>query len=121
MRALGKTPNDPLLHKMSAIQWRMCVLNVMEDEDEANKKISDLVDIAIRVFVGNPDKTEEAEGETQSGYIGKEPSINNPVVASQEGDKSVKKVLSTSFDKILESGGKYEGFAVEEVKEKPNA
>jgi len=115
MRALGKTPNDPLIQKMSPIQWQMCILNVNEDEIELNKKISDLVDIAIRIFVGNPDKAETEVDMKPDGYIGTNPSIMKPDVYYEENGKSIRKVLSTEFDEIIKSGGKYGGFKAEET------
>ena len=118
MRALGKTPNDPLLQKMSPIQWRMCTLNVVEDEKELNQKISDLVDIAIRIFVGNPDKAETEVDMKPDGYIGMNPSVIKPDVYYEANGQSIRKVLSTEFDAIVKSGGKYEGFKVEESKSK---
>jgi len=116
MRVLGKTPNDPLLQKMSPIQWQMCILNVVQDEEELNKKISDLVDIAIRIFVGNPEKTEGTEENSADGYIGKNPSKEKPDIYYENNGTSVRKVLSTEFDEIIKSGGKYSGFGAEELK-----
>lgn len=115
MRALGKTPNDPLIQKMSPIQWQMCILNVDEDETELNKKISDLVDIAVRIFVGNPDKAETEVDIKSDGYVGMNPSVLKPNVYYEVNGASVRKVLSTEFDEIIKSGGKYGGFKVEEI------
>ena len=115
MRALGKTPNDPLIQKMSPIQWQMCILNVAEDETELNKKIRDLVDVAIQIFVGNPEGTEATQETKTDGYIGTNPSIAKPDVYYEENGKSVRKVLSTEFDEIIKSGGKYGGFKAEET------
>lgn len=118
MRALGKTPNDPLLQKMTPIQWKLCMHNVEEDEKELNEKIRDLVDIAVKIFVGSPKPKEEGEATefpTVEGYVGQEPTRANPDVSFKVGDNvSIRKVMSTEFDKIVASGGKYEGFKVEE-------
>ncbi len=114
MRALGKTPNDPLLQKMTPIQWHMCMMNVIEDEKENNKKISDIVDIAVRLFAVSP------EGDNiggQEGYIGIEPSVEKPDISYRDNNANVRKVLSTEFDKIIASEGKYKGFDVD-TKEK---
>ena len=119
MRALGKTPNDPLLQKMSPIQWRLCELNVIEDEKETNEKIRTLVDIAIRMFCGSPDKEKGSEKvySVTEGYVGQEPTMKNPDVSytiqGTHGEQiGIRKIMSTEFDKIIESGGKYQGFEV---------
>jgi hypothetical protein len=120
MRALGKTPNDPLLQKMTPIQWKLCMHNVIEDEKEVNEKIKDLVDVAVKIFVGNPKPEEAGEGTglpTVEGYVGQEPTKANPDISFKVGDVSMRKVMSTEFDKIVQSGGKYEGFKTEDVKE----
>lgn len=116
MRALGKTPNDPLIHKMSDIQWKMCILNVIEDEIEQNKKIRDLADLAVKLFVGSPEGGEENKDDFVGGTDGNNPSQQNPVVQYTSGDTNIKKVRSTAFDEIVKSGGKYQGFIVEEDK-----
>jgi hypothetical protein len=88
----------------------------VQDEEELNKKISDLVDIAIRIFVGNPEKTEGTEENSADGYIGKNPSKEKPDIYYENNGTSVRKVLSTEFDEIIKSGGKYSGFGAEELK-----
>jgi hypothetical protein len=113
MQALGKTPNDPLLQKMSPIQWQLCILNVIEDEKDLNKKISDLVDIAIRLLAGSPEGTGESQSATPDGYVGANPSIEKPDVHYEVNGASVRKVLSTEFDEIIKSGGQYSGFKIE--------
>ena len=121
MRALGKTPNDPLLQKMSPLQWRLCYFNVIEDEKETNKRIRDLVDLGIKVFCGSPEEKEkgdETPGPTQV-QIGQDPDTRNPdikytVPDAHGGGIEIHKVMSTEFDKIVESGGKYQGFEVVE-------
>ena len=114
MRALGKTPNDPLIQKLSPIQWQMCMLNVAEDENELNKKIRDLVDIAIKIFVGNPEG-KETDNTNVDMYVGANPSIAKPDVYYEENGKSIRKVLSTEFDEIFKSDGKYGGFKTDEI------
>lgn len=116
MRALGKTPNDPLLQRMSPIQWQMCIVNAVEDEEDLNKKIRDLVDIAIKILVGNPDGAKESEETDTDAYISKTPNKEKPSIYYEDNGMSVRKVLSTEFDEILKSGGKYSGFGAEESK-----
>jgi hypothetical protein len=113
MRALGKTPNDPLLRTMSPIQWRICVLNAIEDEKEANKKIYNLTKLAIKMFTATP----EGEGEGKEGSV---ESVGQKVEDDRLDytENGVRHVRSSEFDKILASGGKYKGFQTEEdVKE----
>jgi hypothetical protein len=101
-------------------------MNVIEDEIETNKKINTLVDIAARLLVGAPQG--EAEGKTpqEEGYVGQEPNKNHPdvhyTVEGGHGEQiGIHKVMSTEFDKILESGGKYQGTKVEPIKGKEHA
>ena len=116
MRALGKTPNDPLIQKMSPVQWKLCFLNVLEDEIEADKKIRDLVDIGIKMFVGSPEKKDKV---SEDGFVGQEPTTTHPdinyVVKGTHGEETgIRKIMSTEFDRILKSGGKYQGFECKE-------
>ena len=112
MRALGKTPNDHLLQKMSSVQWKMCILNVIEDEKETREKIRDIVDIGIKMFVGSPEKKDKV---SEDGFVGQEPTTTHPdinyVVKGTHGEETgIRKIMSTEFDRILKSGGKYQGF-----------
>jgi hypothetical protein len=91
------------------------MLNVAEDENELNKKIRDLVDIAIKIFVGNPEGKEESQEAKPDGYVGANPSIAKPDVYYEENGKSIRKVLSTEFDEIFKSDGKYGGFKTDEI------
>ena len=118
MRALGKTPNDPLLQKMSPLQWRLCYFNVIEDDKETNQRIRDLVDLGIKVFCGSPEKKEGEQPGPAQGYVGQDPDTNNPDIKytindAHGGGIEIHKVMSTEFDKIVESGGKYRGFKSE--------
>lgn len=120
MRALGKTPNDPLIQSMSKTQWRVCINNVLEDEKETNEKIKTIIDIAIKIFVGSPEK-DKPKTPTREGYVGQEPNKENPDVSytvhGTHGEQiEIHKIMSTEFDKIVASGGKYKGFEVEENK-----
>ena len=116
MRALGKTPNDPLLKTMTPIQWRLAELNVIEDEKENNEKIKNIIDLGIRLFAGSPEQENTAGTvPTQQAQIGEEPTMNKPDISytiptANGGDISVRRIVSTEFDKIFESGGKYKGF-----------
>jgi len=121
LRALGKTPNDPMLRTMTPIQWKLCYYNVLGDEREANKKISDLVDFALRIFVGQPGGEGENPNPSQEASVGQEPSTRRPdihyTITGGHGEAiGVRKVMSTEFDKIIESGGQYKGFETEEKK-----
>ena len=118
MRALGKTPNDPLLKSMSPIEWKLAMLNIIEDEKETNDKIKNLVDLAVRIFVGPPKEKGESEPESliKNGYVGQEPTKDNPDIKFNAGGHQIRKVMSTEFDKILQSGGKYKGFGAEVIK-----
>jgi hypothetical protein len=106
MRALGKTPNDPMLRNMSSIQWRLCVLNVMEDEKDVNLKTRDIVGLGVKLFAGTP-----APGEDTGRSVGE----SAPLDYMENG---VRYIRSSEYDKIIQSGGKYQGFGAEEVKEK---
>ena len=99
------------------------MLNSIEDEKETNNKIRDLVDIAVRMFVGSPKKEgeEEVPQISQEVTVGQEPNQAKPdvnyIVQGARGEQiGIRKIMSTEFDKILNSGGKYKGFGVEEVK-----
>jgi len=97
----------------------MCQNNVLEDEKELNEKIKTIIDIAIKVLVGNPEP-KNPKSPVKEGYVGQEPTIDNPNVSytvhGGHGEQiEIHKIMSTEFDRIVESGGKYKGFGVEEI------
>ena len=120
MRALGKTPNDPLVASMSKFQWRMCIHNVLEDDKETNEKIRNIIDIAVKILVGNPEPKKDGKL-SKEGFVGQEPTNDNPdinyTVHGTHGEAiEIHKIMSTEYDRIIASGGKYKGFEVEGVK-----
>ena len=107
MRALGKTPNDPLLLAMTPIQWKLCMHNVVEDEKENNKKIRDLVDIGIKVFCGTPETQSKEAAGSKEGFVGQDPDNVNPdihyTIKGGHGEEiGIHKIMSTEFDKIID-------------------
>ena len=116
MRALGKTPNDPLIQKMSPAQWHTCILNVIEDEKESNEKTRTILDFFGKMLCGEPKKEEDVEVPEITNYskeaqLGEEPTLQNPDITMkyQDGTRNVeiRKVVSTEFDKMMRNPEKY--------------
>lgn len=107
LRGLGKTPNDPFVKKMNSTQWRFCMLNIIEDEKEQDKKINDCLKFIARIWVGEP-KGKDSKIEDNGGSTKGNNDLDVSYTTSDGGREiSVRKVVSSEFDKIMNNPDEY--------------
>ena len=94
---------------MTKVQWRFCMMNVIEDERKEVTKINDCLDFFYRIFVGDPDKSTEQDNSIPNKTDDVPVKDLDVSYTTSDGGReiSVRKVQSSEFDKIMNNPEEY--------------